>query len=62
LIVLQGWNPKPLHTTVTLRGVSAAKAVDAESKAELPIQNGKIAVEFDKWGLKLIQLEGLRGR
>jgi hypothetical protein len=62
LIVLQGWNPKPLHTTVTLRGVSAAKAVDAESKAELAIQNGKIALQLDKWGLKLIRLEGLRGK
>jgi hypothetical protein len=62
LIVLQGWNEQPLRASVTLRGVSAERAVDAESKAELAIQNGTIAVDLDKWGLKLIRLEGLRGK
>jgi hypothetical protein len=50
------WNGQP--TTVSLAfGFPVTRAVDAETKQELPVTAGQLSVPLDGYGLRLVRLQ-----
>lgn len=57
MLVIQGWNEEPTPVTITFKGRTITRAVNAENKESFAVKNGKIDLEIKRYGMRIINLE-----